>query len=768
LILIDGVRMAPSGTAGAFQDISNIPLSAVDHIDILPDSTAARYGADAVGGVVNFVMIGNFAGAQTQARTGRVTQGSLGENQFSQLFGTNWDTGEATFSFEYYKRDPLKAHDRWQQTSNLTPYGGSNFDQPYGSPGSITDGLHFWPLPKGQNGTNLSASSLVPGAPNVYDTQQGTYVAPDQTRWNAFGKFDDRIGDNLTLFGQGLFSSRKIVTIVGAANPLLLQVPSSNPFYVNPTGIPGPVTVLEGATAYFGPPSGENRINTGNFAVGANLGLPLGWSARGYIGYTFETQHEDLFGLFNSDDLAAALADSNSATAFNPFGDGAHTNPATLAKISRVGRYDLQSRIRLADVSATGPVVSLPGGDATISLGTEYRRQTFSSHSDDGNPSPFFDPNIRLARRISAAYVELHVPVIGPENATALAKRFEFSVGGRYEDYSDIGGQTIPKLGVLWSPFTPLNVRATWTKAIRPPNLPDTDIKNSFNFLVILPDPHSSTGLTTTLIRNGNNPELQAERANNWTVGLDYIPSATSGATFALTYFNVRTAGRIDEALVQPQVLEQPELAWLVTRNITASQLAAACASGTFVSSGNCTTSGAQVIVDARLRNIALLKTDGLDLTGKYTLLSTVGKMTFGLNGTYIFGYSQANSPGSVLGSVLNTQNNPINLRARGSIAFEHGGFGIVTGINYDNSYRDVLSQPNRNVSSWTTIDERLTYETRETGLDWLNRVRVSLDLHNILNRDPPFLNNPRGVGYDQENGDLLGRFISLDIRKRW
>ncbi len=44
LVLIDGKRIAPSGTAGAFDDISNIPLSIIDHIDILPDGVPPSTG----------------------------------------------------------------------------------------------------------------------------------------------------------------------------------------------------------------------------------------------------------------------------------------------------------------------------------------------------------------------------------------------------------------------------------------------------------------------------------------------------------------------------------------------------------------------------------------------------------------------------------------------------------------------------------------------------------------------------------------------------
>ena len=35
LVLVNGQRLAPSGSAGAFTDVANIPLSAIDHIDVL-------------------------------------------------------------------------------------------------------------------------------------------------------------------------------------------------------------------------------------------------------------------------------------------------------------------------------------------------------------------------------------------------------------------------------------------------------------------------------------------------------------------------------------------------------------------------------------------------------------------------------------------------------------------------------------------------------------------------------------------------------------
>ena len=135
---------------------------------------------------MNFVTRGNFSGIQSQARGGGVTDGHMGERQFSQLFGNTRDSGSDLLSFEYFQRDALQAADRSQYTSDLTPFGGSNFDWMYGSPGTITDFTHFWPIPKGQNGAPLG--QFTQGAPNLYDQYEGTYITPSEERWSLFGK----------------------------------------------------------------------------------------------------------------------------------------------------------------------------------------------------------------------------------------------------------------------------------------------------------------------------------------------------------------------------------------------------------------------------------------------------------------------------------------------------------------------------------------------------------------------------------------------------
>src|SRR5262249_4749136 len=155
--LVNGRRLAPSGSAGTFYDISNIPLSAVEKVQVFQDADATLLGADAIGGVVNFVLRGAGGPPETRARIG----GSLGERLFSQSSAKQGDVGSITLAGEYYERDALYAAERALATSNLTPWGGSNFGNPAGNPGTLVDTrsdgtLEQWGLPSGQNGTGLT------------------------------------------------------------------------------------------------------------------------------------------------------------------------------------------------------------------------------------------------------------------------------------------------------------------------------------------------------------------------------------------------------------------------------------------------------------------------------------------------------------------------------------------------------------------------------------------------------------------------------------
>lgn len=111
LILLNGRRLAPAG-AGNFVDVSMIPLSAIERIEILTDGASAIYGSDAIAGVVNVILRKEYEGAETHLAYGSVTDGSREEIQAGQLFGRSWRTGSGLVTYNYSDTSALSASDR--------------------------------------------------------------------------------------------------------------------------------------------------------------------------------------------------------------------------------------------------------------------------------------------------------------------------------------------------------------------------------------------------------------------------------------------------------------------------------------------------------------------------------------------------------------------------------------------------------------------------------------------------------------------------------
>ena len=112
LVLLNGRRMTPSSVLGDFVDISVIPASAIERVDVLTDGASSIYGADAVAGVVNFVLRDDYEGAEASFRYGSVTQGNLDEFRVGLTGGTNWNTGNVLAAYEFFSRTNLSAGDR--------------------------------------------------------------------------------------------------------------------------------------------------------------------------------------------------------------------------------------------------------------------------------------------------------------------------------------------------------------------------------------------------------------------------------------------------------------------------------------------------------------------------------------------------------------------------------------------------------------------------------------------------------------------------------
>jgi iron complex outermembrane recepter protein len=68
LVLVDGLRLGPGeGDGRNYSDINQVPAALIERVDILTGGASAVYGADAVAGVVNFVLNTHFEGVRVDA-----------------------------------------------------------------------------------------------------------------------------------------------------------------------------------------------------------------------------------------------------------------------------------------------------------------------------------------------------------------------------------------------------------------------------------------------------------------------------------------------------------------------------------------------------------------------------------------------------------------------------------------------------------------------------------------------------------------------------
>ena len=133
LVLIDGHRMAPYPLADdgqrPFVDLSSLPMSIVDHVEILKDGASAIYGSDAIAGVVNVILKHDFQGLQFDGDFG----GSYRGDGLTQRAAALWGTGDLAqdghnvyLSVEYRHSASISQSNRGSYLSDLdlTPYGG--------------------------------------------------------------------------------------------------------------------------------------------------------------------------------------------------------------------------------------------------------------------------------------------------------------------------------------------------------------------------------------------------------------------------------------------------------------------------------------------------------------------------------------------------------------------------------------------------------------------------------------------------------------------
>lgn len=111
LTLLNGHRLSYDGLDQGV-DISAVPLSAIERIEVVADGASALYGSDAVAGVANIILRRDYDGLETSARIGGSTEGGNFQQQYSAVGGRRWSSGGFMLALDHSGQTPITAGQR--------------------------------------------------------------------------------------------------------------------------------------------------------------------------------------------------------------------------------------------------------------------------------------------------------------------------------------------------------------------------------------------------------------------------------------------------------------------------------------------------------------------------------------------------------------------------------------------------------------------------------------------------------------------------------
>lgn len=662
LVLVNGRRVAPSGT-GSFVDVSLIPVSAIDRIEILTDGASAIYGSDAVAGVVNIILKKDFRGLETVLQAGTSTDGGGRQLLAGVTAGTAWRGGNAMLAYEFRDDGEIRAGDR-PFTINLPP---------------------VWSL------------------------------FPKERRHSLYGAAHQDLGPGVSLDVTGNFAARDTDRSYFVAGPLI------------------PVNA-----------HAEARSLGGTATLGIDLGAA--WRAEATASYFRSRTRQNQF---------------------QPGGAGLVNIFNTLNSVAEI------------EIKADGDLIEVPAGAVKLAVGAQARREHYSS---------LFQTAVNLptpqsgGRTVSSLYGELNAPLFSSLNRRSGLEQLILTAAGRLEHYERLGSSFDPKFGILWSPVQGLRFRSSYGTSFRAPLLSETlGLYNVYLFpasLLYIDPAQAPSGVGAALI--GSNPNVRPETSRSFSAGTEWAPSAVPGLNLTATYYAIRFTNRIALPTEQIVVVGDPALEPIVNRSpdlgLVTDLFAGAGQvldfSGPGFTSGGAGPGDVSVIVDARVANTAETRTSGLDLGLDYGFALGSNRFRLSLNANKIFRFDDRLTSASPIIHTLDTPYHPVDWRGRAGLSWASGPMSAVLFANYTAGYRDNRAVASLKVGSFTTFDAGLAFTGPAAGPPILRQLRISLNVENLFDADPPKLvpdpGSSTGVGYDPVNATGRGRTISLQLRKHW
>jgi iron complex outermembrane recepter protein len=624
LVLVDGLReaYAPVDASGGleFVDLNQIPLAAVDHIEILSDGASAIYGADALGGVINIILKNEYNGWQVDSHYGYSdTTGHYSERSGDIVGGVSNGTTSITASVSYTQTDPITEAER--------PYTNPFYASTY-YPGIIditniaeenatgfASGDEFYQLAPGVNappgGGKYTIQQLVAmgvyvdlgdsNAPGVIQkVESGINLAYHEDLAQAFKrsgfsiKMDHKIfEDNLVAFGTVIYSHVNTETQLNG-QPIFpyISTPSGNSdlwFYgVTP---PAPGTQYVPNNAPTNPFNGTLLDNgfsdggTGGYAVlvhnrfvqdprifldddqdlhvvgglKGKINDDWSWSVDADIN-TYNDYYTNP-NIVDTQNLVAGILDGQ----LNPF--AIVQAPGAYTGILGTGYINFVSTLNEFDAELNGSIAELPAGKLQFALGADINRQNLTASPDSLTATGGWDDSPTVLpfnrnRTVDSFFGELEVPLVDKTHPYPGAYALNLDLSGRYDDYTTIGSHSVPKVDIKYQPFDDqFTLRLSAGKSFIVPSMFDLygpTTQGSSDLISYTTAGGTSIQNVQFQATGGSNPLLKPSTASNVSAGFVLTPKALNGLSWTLDYFQTVQHGLVG-SVAQATIIQSVE-----------------------------------------------------------------------------------------------------------------------------------------------------------------------------------------------------------------
>ena len=767
LVLLNGKRLNSfSGEINGVQgvNLSTIPFSAIDRVEILLDGASAIYGSDAIAGVINFIMRKDYRGAEVSVMYATPTRGGNGGDQQTYKAAAGFgdlerDRFNVFLAAQHDKQDSLEQRARgFSNTSviehiGLVAFSGTPF------PAFITTGgIGSVGFP------DCGVSTYFPtfGERCFYDParQAGVVSIPEQETTNFFASGNVRITPNLQGYLTGNYSESKVHLVIQPVPiadvfgvPITLQ--PSSPFYptalATAAGVNGqPLNVRWRAVENGNRDSTDT--NTQWQIVGGLKGTVGRWDWDASATVNEGNTKQKLNGGFPLNSLIQPLLNSGRVNLFGP-------NTPEIQQEVRATNYvgptfDATAKATFVDGKVSGELFNLPAGPLAIAFGAQKGKEKL-----DQNPAPVlatgdlsgFGGNLLPLSRDRdtwAAFAEVNIPI---------ARNLEGIVAVRHDDYSDFGGTTNPKFSLRWQPTRNLLVRATYGTGFLAPSLFQLYNQNitgvsqaGLNDPIRCPVTNDTLDCVTQFpVLFGGNPNLKPEESTQKTFGIVFEPVA--GMSMSADYFNLDLSETVTTGIGPAAILgDLDQYGYLVTR---------APASPQFPN-----LPGQIIQIDQRFINLGKVRIRGIDASLQYSApRGSWGRFRASLSGTYFIKYDVQQLDGTWAGFVSTALFSPVTgisprWKSYQAIDWDTGAWSVHVGNTYQSSYTDVQQDfdgHERTVSSLSLWDLAVSWKP------WRG-FALTVGARNLLDTNPPLSNqnNTFQAGYDPTYYDARGRVV--------